>query len=204
MKQRLMGSKKFWMVLVAFLGAFIVMASVLLLFAYSNKTVDNSYQQQGTHVEQSTTGKVDHSFDATKDRVDSINSNYGQQIKSAYSGETSAMEKMIQHRIVFSTIKNILLYAVLILMILLILVKGFNLKLFKKKLIEEGAEEPKKQEPKPEKKPIKKGTGEQAGKKPTLKPKKEEPVTEKVVEEKADDKEKTADEEEVVSGCQLP
>ena len=120
MKQRLMGSKKFWMVLVAILGVFIVMASVLLLFDYSNKTVNNGYQQQGTYVEQPTTGEVDHSFEATKDRVDSINSNYGQQIKSAYSGETSAMEKMIQHRIVFSTIKNILLYAVLILMILLI------------------------------------------------------------------------------------
>lgn len=203
MKQRLMGSKKFWMVLVAILGVFIVMASVLLLFDYSNKTANNGYQQQ-TYVEQSTTGEVDHSFDATKDRVNSINSNYGQQIKSAYSGETSAMEKMIQHRIVFSTIKNILLYAVLILMILLILVKGFNLKLFKKKLIEEGAEEPKKQEPKPENKPIKKVKGEQAGKKPAPKPKKEEPATEKVEEEKADDKEKTADEEEVVSGCQLP
>lgn len=204
MKQRLMGSKKFWMVLVAILGVFIVMASVLLLFDYSNKTANNVYQQQSNYVEQSTTGEVDHSFDATKDRVDSINSNYGQQIKSAYSGETSAMEKMIQHRIVFSTIKNILLYAVLILMILLILVKGFNLKLFKKKLIEEGAEEPRKQEPKPENKPINKGTGEQARKKPAPKSKKEEPVTEKVVEEKADDKEKTADEEEVVSGCQLP
>ena len=141
MKQRLMGSKKFWMVLVAILGVFILMASVLLLFDYSNKTVNNGYQQQGTYVEQPTTGEVDHSFEATKDRVDSINSNYGQQIKSAYSGETSAMEKMIQHRIVFSTIKNILLYAVLILMILLILVKGFNLKLFKKKLIEDGTEE---------------------------------------------------------------
>ena len=94
MKQRLMGSKKFWMVLVAILGVFILMASVLLLFDYSNKTVNNGYQQQGTYVEQPTTGEVDHSFEATKDRVDSINSNYGQQIKSAYSGETSAMEKM--------------------------------------------------------------------------------------------------------------
>lgn len=204
MKQRLMGSKKFWMVLVAILGVFILMASVLLLFDYSNKTVNDGYQQQGTYVEQPTTGEVDHSFEATKDRVDSINSNYGQQIKSAYSGETSAMEKMIQHRIVFSTIKNILLYAVLILMILLILVKGFNLRLFKKKLIEDGTEEPQKQEPKPENKPIKKGTGEQAGKKPAPKPKKEEPVTEEVVQAKADDKKKTADEEEVVSGCQLP
>ena len=204
MKQRLMGSKKFWMVLVAILGVFILMASVLLLFDYSNKTVNDGYQQQGTYVEQPTTGEVDHSFEATKDRVDSINSNYGHQIKSAYSGETSAMEKMIQHRIVFSTIKNILLYAVLILMILLILVKGFNLRLFKKKLIEDGTEEPQKQEPKPENKSIKKGTGEQAGKKPAPKPKKEEPVTEEVVEVKADDKKKTADEEEVVSGCQLP
>ena len=204
MKQRLMGSKKFWMVLVAILGVFILMASVLLLFDYSNKTVNDGYQQQGAYVEQPTTGEVDHSFEATKDRVDSINSNYGQQIKSAYSGETSAMEKMIQHRIVFSTIKNILLYAVLILMILLILVKGFNLKLFKKKLIEDGTEEPQKQEPKPENKPIKKGTGEQAGRKPAPKPKKEEPVTEEVVEVKADDEKKTADEEEVVSGCQLP
>lgn len=205
MKQRLMGSKKFWMVLVAILGVFIVMASVLLLFDYSNKTVNNDYQQQSSYVEQSTTGEVDHSFEATKDRVDSINANYGQQVKSAYSGETSAMEKMIQHRIVFSTIKNILLYAVLILMILLILVKGFNLRLFKKKLVEEGAEEPTKQEPQPENKPIEKKTGEQVGKKkPTPKPAKEEVPAQEPVEEKADDKEKTADEEEVVSGCQLP
>ena len=204
MKQRLMGSKKFWMVLVAILGVFILMASVLLLFDYSNKTVNNGYQQQGTYVEQPTTGEVDHSFEATKDRVDSINSNYGQQIKSAYSGETSAMEKMIQHRIVFSTIKNILLYAVLILMILLILVKGFNLKLFKKKLIEEGAEEPKKQEPKPESKPIKKSSGDNGKKELTAKPEKvEKPATEPE-EKKTEDEKKTADEEEVVSGCQLP
>ena len=47
MKQRLMGSKKFWMVLVAILGVFIVMASVLLLFDYSNKTVNDGYQHQG-------------------------------------------------------------------------------------------------------------------------------------------------------------
>lgn len=205
MKQRLMGSRKFWMVLVAILGVFILFASLLLLFDYSNKTVINAYQQQGAYVEQSTIEDVDHSFDATKDRVDSINGNFGQQIKSAYSGETSTMEKMIQHRIVFSTIKNILLYAVLILMILLILVKGFNLKLFKKKFIEEGAEEPKKQEPQPESKPIKKGAGEQDGKvEPIPNLKKEDLITEEVAEEKVDDKEKTADEEEVVSGCQLP
>lgn len=205
MKQRLMGSRKFWMVLVAILGVFILFASLLLFFDYSDKTVINAYQQQGAYVEQSTIEDVDHSFDATKDRVDSINGNFGQQIKSAYSGETSTMEKMIQHRIVFSTIKNILLYAVLILMILLILVKGFNLKLFKKKLIEEGAEEPKKQEPQPESKPIKKGAGEQDGKvEPIPNFKKEDPITEEVAEEKVDDKEKTADEEEVVSGCQLP
>jgi hypothetical protein len=79
-----------------------------------------------------------------------------------------------------------------------------NLKLFKKKLIEEGSEGPKKQEPKPENKPIKEKPGDSGKKKPTAKPKEEEPVTKENVEEKADDKEKTADEEEVVSGCQLP
>lgn len=204
MKKRLMGSKKFWMVMVAILGVFILLASVLLLFDYSNKKANDNYQQQSSYVGQSTTGEVDHSFEATKDRVDSINSNYGQQIKSAYSGETSAMEKMILHRIVFSTIKNILLYAVLILMILLILVKGFNLRLFKKKLIEEGAEEPKKQEPKPESKPIKKSSGDNGKKEVTAKPKKvEKPATEPE-EKKVEEEKKTADEEEVVSGCQLP
>ena len=204
MKKRLMGSKKFWMVMVAILGAFILLASVLLLFDYSNKKANDNYQQQSSYVGQSTTGEVDHSFEATKDRVDSINSNYGQQIKSAYSGETSAMEKMIQHRIVFSTIKNILLYAVLILMILLILVKGFNLRLFKKKLIEEGAEEPKKQEPKPESKPIKKSSGDNGKKELAAKPKKVEKPAAEPEEKKAEDEKKTADEEEVVSGCQLP
>lgn len=205
MKQRLMGSRKFWMVLAAFLGVFTLLASILLLLGYSDITGISCCQRQVGYVEQSTNEDVDRSFEATKDRVDSINGNFGQQVKSAYSGETSTMEKMIQHRIVFSTIKNILLYAVFILLILLILVKGFNLKLFKKRLVEEGAEEPKKQEPKPESKPIKEGAGEQDGKvKPTPHLQKEEPITEEVADEKVDDNEKTADEEEVVSGCQLP
>ena len=197
MKKGLMGSRKFRMVLVTILGVFFVAASLLLLFGYSDKTADNGIRQETSYVEQAYAQQLDHSFGATKERVDSINANYGQQVKSAFSGEKSVVEKMIWYRIVFGTIKNILLYAILILFILLILVKGFNLSLFKRKLIEEGAEEPKKQESQPENKPINRNGCKKSASEPMKK--------DKAVDVKqAVEKEKSADEKEVVSGCQLP
>ena len=94
MKQRLMGSRKFWMVLAAFLGVFTLLASILLLLGYSDITGISCCQRQVGYVEQSTNEDVDRSFEATKDRVDSINGNFGQQVKSAYSGETSTSKRV--------------------------------------------------------------------------------------------------------------
>ncbi len=200
-KQKFMGSKKFWMVLVAILSAFILLASILLLVLIPKPTTVDT-NQQVSYVEQ-TTVSHDHSFEATKERVDSVNDNYGQQIKSTYSGRNSTMEQVMRQRMVFSTIKNILLYSVLILMIMLILVKGFGLKIFKKKKVEEEVKELEKKTPQPTNKPIEKASGKQDGKKkPISKPEKVEKPVEKV--DKDAEKPSNPDEEEVASGCQLP
>lgn len=128
-KLLLMGSKKGWMVLTVMLIVFITIASILLLIVRPLKEEKN-VTETVIYYENNVN---DHSYEAVKDRVDSMNENYGSQVKAIYSGEESTAEKLMKQRMVHTTIKNLLMYVLIILVILLILVKGFNLKLFKKK-----------------------------------------------------------------------
>jgi len=203
-KLRFMGSKKFWMVLSAILCAFVLALTLsLLLIRPEQKVTYVVYPQTQVTTEQSQGNNVDHSFDAVQDRVNSANDNYGSEIKSAYSGETSTMEKMMQQRMIFSAIRSVLLYGLLVLVILLILIKGFNLRLFKKKLIEEAPETPEKVKPVAPKKPIKEAPAEQVGK-PKSNPTQEEKKSDEKKEEQTEVVKKAPDEEEIESGCQLP
>lgn len=132
-KLLLMGSKKGWMVLTVMLIVFITIASILLLIVRPLKEEKN-VTETVIYYENNVN---DHSYEAVKDRVDSMNENYGSQVKAIYSGEESTAEKLMKQRMVHTTIKNLLMYVLIILVILLILVKGFNLKLFKKKTVKE-------------------------------------------------------------------
>ncbi len=195
---KVIGSQKFWMLLAAMLGIFIVITAIALICV-------NPFQEKVVYVNSSptTTEQVvvdnsDHSYDAVKQRVDDVNENYGQSIKSAYYGDNNTMQDMMKQRMFFSSIKSTLVIVLIVLAILLILIKGFGLKLFKKKATDGDAgdtttvvEEPKKPTPK---------------EKPPVKEKKTEPKVENNDENTGEEPEEKQDEDvqEVTDSCQLP
>lgn len=197
-KLLLMGSKKGWMILTVMLLVFITLASMLLLFLRPLTSENEKKETVVYYVNDAS----NYSYEAVKDRVDSMNENYGQQVKSAYSGEDSTVEKMMKQRMVHTTIKNILMYALIILVILLILVKGFNLILFKKKPVKEKAKvtaETQQVEKPASSIPKEKGK--------VSKPKEKDTETSNECEdgEKGEQsKDMTADEEQVIEDCKLP
>lgn len=135
-------SKSFWMIMTIMLSAFILVSGVIVIcvnaFTASHTVTTNppetSVTQSNPNSESSTSDSMDR-FEATKDRVNEINDNYGQNVKSSYSGSESAFEQMMRQRMIMSTVKNVLFIALIAIVILPVLVKGFNLKLFKKNLI---------------------------------------------------------------------
>lgn len=203
-KTKGLGSKNFWMTLAIMLGVTVVISAIALLClkpfgstakVSENKTVISSSQQVVNE---------DHSFEATKERVDSANENLGREVKSAYSGENSTFERMMKQRMILSTIKHIIIYALLILVILLILVKGFNLVLFKRKKTEEVsdgdntvAEEPVNETPI-------EGKPSDMPKKECVPEKEEEKEYPKSTLPESQTKPAEADEAEVIEGCKLP
>lgn len=132
MKQKVfLGSRKFWMALASILGTFILLSVVLCVFINPfQRTIDTTSSPQ--IAEKSIAATDDHSYEAVKERVDEVNDNYGKSIKSAYYGENSTMRQMMQQRMFFSGLKSTLIIVLIAMVILLVLIKGFNLKLFKK------------------------------------------------------------------------
>ena len=192
--KNIIGSTKFWKIIAIMLVLFIVAAGAVFAIT-ANRAASTVTVKQKDTIESIS---QDHSYEATKERVDSINDNYGREVKATYEGSTSTMEKMMQQRMIFSGLKSILVIVLIVLVILLILVKGFGLALFGRKKVERTGEAEKKAEV-PEKKssPVKKSTPTQ--KKPEFK--KAEDIPD---EKKAEDPPKDADEAEIAESCQLP
>lgn len=192
--KNIIGSTKFWKIIAIMLVLFIVAAGAVFAITANRAASTVTVKQKETVQSIS----QDHSCEATKERVDSINDNYGREVKATYEGSTSTMEKMMQQRMFFSGLKSILVIVLIMLVILLILVKGFGLALFGRKKVERTGEAEKKAEV-PEKKssPVKKSTPTQ--KKPEFK--KAEDIPD---EKKAEDPPKDADEAEIAESCQLP
>jgi hypothetical protein len=196
MKQKkIFGSRKFWMALVAILGTFILLSVVLCVFINPfQRTIDTTSSPQ--IAEKSIAATDDHSYEAVKERVDEVNDNYGKSIKSAYYGENSTMRQMMQQRMFFSGLKSTLIIVLIAMVILLVLIKGFNLKLFKKRILEGVPDKVDPADEKIEQKPVQ--TGEKAEKSPE---KKDKPIVQK--EEKTEETEEV-DVREVTDSCQLP
>ena len=192
--KNIIGSTKFWKIIAIMLVLFIVAAGAVFAIVANRTTSTVTVKQEETIESVS----QDHSYEATKERVDSINDNYGREVKATYEGSTSTMEKMMRQRMFFSGLKSILVIVLIVLVILLILVKGFGLALFGRKKVERTGEAEKPAEV-PEKKssPVKKSAPAQ--KKPEFK--KAEDLPE---EKKAEDPPKDADEAEIAESCQLP
>ena len=196
MKQKVFwGSRKFWMALASILGTFILLAVVLCAFINPfQRTINTTSSPQ--IAEKSIAATDDHSYEAVKEKVDEVNDNYGQSIKSAYYGENSTMRQMMQQRMFFSGLKSTLIIVLIAMVILLVLIKGFNLKLFKKRILEGIPDNAAPADEKSEQKSVQ--IGEKAEKSPE---KKDKPIVQK--EEKTEETEEV-DVREVTDSCQLP
>lgn len=198
--KQIMGSKKFWMILAVILGVFIVVTGVFLAwFSIRIQTTSVIPAEQTTQATGQQT--LDHSFEATKERVDSVNDNYGQNVKSSYYGNYSTMERMMQSRIFFSNLKGILMIILVVMVILLILTKGFNIRLFKRTLVEGEIPDKTKPAEKSAQKPqtvIPIPEAECSGEQQIIEQTESEPPEEAVP------KMQEEDEQEIADSCQLP
>ena len=199
----------FWKTLAIMFGIFVLIAGSILFIANSFAEDNDIAGKQIIVVQQQTPEDTNNSFDAVKDRVNEVNDNYGQNIKSSYAGDSSTMEAMAKQRMFFSGLKSTLIIILLITVILVVLVKGFNLTLWKKakkplnagdsEKSDEGRKEPKPAPKKPQEKskPVQKKTTKE-------KPKNETKTesTEEVVEE--DNSSEEEDVQMVTDACQLP
>lgn len=199
---KVIGSQKFWMLLAAMLaamlGIFIVITAIALICVnpFQEKVV---YVNSSLTTEQAVVDNSDHSYDAVKRRVDNVNENYGQSVKSAYYGDNNTMQNMMKQRMFFSSIKSTLVIVLIILVIILILYKGFGLKLFKKKAKNGDAGDTTTVVEEPTSKPTPK-------EKPPVQEKKPEPKVEDNDEDtnEAPEKKQDDDVQEVTDSCQLP
>ena len=200
----------FWKTLAIMFGTFILIAASILFIANSFAEDNDIAGKQIIVVQpQATESTADNSFDAVKDRVTEVNDNYGQNIKSSYAGSNSTMEAMAKQRMFFSGLKSTLIIILLITVILVVLVKGFNLALWKKakrpmsagdsEKSDEGRKEPKPTPKKPQEqpKPVPKKTAKEKPKIET----KTEPREEVVKEDETSEEE---DVQKVTDVCQLP
>jgi len=200
----------FWKTLAIMFGIFILIAASILFIVNSFAEDNDIAGKQIIVVQpQATESTADNSFDAVKDRVTEVNDNYGQNIKSSYAGSNSTMEAMAKQRMFFSGLKSTLIIILLITVILVVLVKGFNLALWKKakkpmsagdsEKSDEGRKEPKPTPKKPQEqpKPVPKKTAKEKPKIET----KTEPREEVVKEDETSEEE---DVQKVTDACQLP
>lgn len=199
--QQSIGSKKFWKTIAIMLGIFVfVSAVVFACWRYYDAKTPTTYVQQNNNVAQNE--ELDHSFEATRDRVNSINENYGESVKTSYYGQSSTMEKLAQQRMFFSNLKTALIIILILLVILLVLVKGFGI--FKKKEPAGNAGDTSPEVEEPKQKPVK----------PTAKPQGSAPVKKNPPVQKAEETQPESSEEELPQGdaddmevadnCQLP
>lgn len=196
MKQttNVIGSTRFWKIIAIMLFVFVAAAGTVLV-VMTTKPASTTVVVKREETVQSESR--DHGYEATKERVDSINDSYGREVKTVYEGSTSTMEKMMRQRMFFSGLKTILIVVLLLLVILLILVKGFGLAVFGRKNVDSTGEADKPAEV-PEKKSSSVKRNEPDSKK--VEGKKVEVSAEK----KAEEPPKDADEAEVAESCQLP
>lgn len=130
------GTQKFIWHMVSFIAVFIIALVILCrVLPEQNRTVSADPNSQ---VSTSQTDSTSTDFDSVKERVDRANNTTGKEIKSLYTGDgKSSMQKQLETRLFFNTIKNILICVLLAVVIIVLLKKGFNLKKIKKILDED-------------------------------------------------------------------
>ncbi len=125
------GTQKFIWHLAAFVAVFILALVAINKFAPSTTptTVPNS-TQQSVSTEQTLPQGSD--FDSVKERVDYANNTTGKEVQSLYSDEGKTVaQRQAESRLFFSNLKNVLFCILLVVIIIVLIRKGFNLKKIK-------------------------------------------------------------------------
>lgn len=197
------GTQKFIWHLVAFVAVF-VLALVILCRVLPEPARITTYEQTPqTTVSTQSTNNNSTDFDSVKERVDAANNSTGKEVKSLYSGEgKSTMQKQLETRLFFNTLKSVLICVLLVVVIVVLLKKGFNFKKVKKIL---DGDEP--EDDKPEDKPSLDDEDTSEEETPEETPdntddEDEEPIPVDV-EEPPIEEEKDPDEAEVAENCKL-
>ena len=200
-KQNFNGNTNFWMILTIMLAVFIVLAGTVLIVTNPfSKNVPKDSSATAVVEQQTESDTENNDFATTKDRVTDVNDNYGQSIKSTYAGDNSTMEAMMKQRMFFSGVKSTLIVILLLSAILLVIVKCFNISLFKKKqadTVDAGEPEISGED----RKYVRRATEK------NIKPKTVEKKPQNTIEHKEKAKEvkkSNTDEKEVADICQLP
>ena len=195
-----LGSTKFWMILSAMLMVFVLFAGILLIVMNPLKATEPTGNELSSSVVQQQPSQ-DTSFDATKDRVNQVNGNYGQGVKDSYVGDSSTMESMMRQRMFFSGLKSVMIIILLGVVIAVVIVKALKPAISKKKAGDVDAGESEISEEEHRSTPAKKQP-QSPKKKTTSTPK---PVKKIEQDNKTEHKPaRDADEQEVADACQLP
>lgn len=118
------GTQKFIWHMAAFVAVFILILVILLKFVPESNT-SGSYSTPEENISTSETTSQGTDFDSVKDRVDNANNTTGKEIRSLYTGEgKTSMQKQMETRLFFSTIKNILFCAVLVVLLIVLIRNG--------------------------------------------------------------------------------
>lgn len=135
------GTQKFIWHLVAFVAVFVLALVIICrVLPEPNRTptVDQSTQITTSQTEEN----LSTDFDSVKERVDQANNSTGKEIKDLYSGEgKSTMQKQLETRLFFNTLKSILICVLLVVVVIVLIKKGFSIKKVKK-IFDEDAETP--------------------------------------------------------------
>lgn len=130
------GSRTFWIVLSVMLIVFVALSGIVLICM--NNTSNDVLSESSIITEEQSNSSIgqnqtDTSYEAVKERVDSINGNYGENVKAQYAGEKSTMQQWTERRMAIAVIKDVCFVGLIVLIILLVLTKGFGIALFRKK-----------------------------------------------------------------------
>lgn len=126
------GTQKFIWHLVAFVAVF-VLALVIICRVLPEPNRTSTVDQNSQVTTSQTEENLSTDFDSVKERVDQANNTTGKEVKSLYTDEgKSTMQKQLETRLFFNTLKSILICVLLVVVIIVLLKKGFNFKKVKK------------------------------------------------------------------------
>lgn len=126
------GTQKFIWHLVAFVAVF-VLALVIICRVLPEPNRTSTVNQDPQITTSQTGDNLSTDFDSVKERVDQANNSTGKEIKELYTGEgKSTMQKQLETRLFFNTLKSILICVLLVVVVILLIKKGFNFKKVKK------------------------------------------------------------------------